>query len=168
MLIVSNSNNNHKDLARRTSDWEALARQAGGPTLAQKVLEKSERLFNQKTKPIHFHNQASIPLKVCLFSEDDKFCAVPVGGVGGSCVIILDPTLRCQLRPPGSAERFQVKVLAPGLIERKLYMANVWRGSPALSRSVALPLFRPCSLRVCSDGVWISSALCYALCCWLR
>jgi len=36
--------------------------------------------------------QASIPLKVCLFSEDDKFCAVPVGGVGGSCVITLDPS----------------------------------------------------------------------------
>jgi len=115
--------------------FDYLAGEAGDAALSQKCLEKSDRLFTQKTRPIHFQNQASVPLKICLFSEDDRLCVVPVGGVGGSCVVILDPSLRAQLRPPGHASRFQLKVLQPGLIEKRLYMAFVERGASVQLRS---------------------------------
>lgn len=38
--------------------FDFLAGEAGDESLAQKCLDKGERLFNQKTKPIHFQNQA--------------------------------------------------------------------------------------------------------------
>merc|ERR1712187_412230 len=99
------------------------------------VMRKGDRLFNQKTKPIQFRNNASNQLKVCLFDKDDRFCAVPVGGLHGPCVVTLDANQRVLLRPPGSADQFLVKVLAPGYIEKPLYYADVWRGATVQLRS---------------------------------
>lgn len=123
------------DIRALTGGFDDLADRAGSGSLGTKCLEKSDRLFNQKTKPIHFLNMASIALKICLFSEDDMFCAFPVGGVGGPCVVTLGPNSRTQLRPPGTAMRFQLKVLQPGLLEKKLYMAMVERGTSVQLRS---------------------------------
>lgn len=109
-------------------DHKTLVTQAGGPKLHEKCDEKCARLFTQKTKPIHFHNQGSTPLKVCLYGDTDRLCAVPVGGLGGPCVTTLDPNCRAQMRPPGKATRFQLKAMAPGIIETNLYFANVLRG----------------------------------------
>jgi len=108
---------------------------AGGPPLQKKCDEKCARLFAQKTKPIHLHNQAGVPLKACLYGESDRLCAVPVGGMGGPCVTTLEPNCRAQMRPPGTAERFQLKMMQPGLIEKNLYYVNVSRGQAVQLRS---------------------------------
>lgn len=103
------------------------------------VLEKCQveanQLFTRKTKPVCLQNQASTPLKVCLFNESDVLMAVPIGGIGGPCVITLKPSLRAQLRPPGSAGRFKMKVMAPGFVDTPLYYANVARGQSVQLRS---------------------------------
>mmetsp|Transcript_106575 Transcript_106575/g.301490 ORF Transcript_106575/g.301490 Transcript_106575/m.301490 type:complete len:315 (-) Transcript_106575:44-988(-) len=115
--------------------WDTLANKAGGAALVQKVARKGDRLFKQKTKPIQFRNNASSSLKICLFEKDDKFCAVPVGGLHGPCVVTLDANQRVFLRPPGSADQFLLKVLAPGLIDKPLYYADVQRGACIQLRS---------------------------------
>lgn len=114
---------------------EQLIALAGGPPLQKKCDEKGARLFTQKTKPIHLHNQASTALKACLYSDTDRMCVVPVGGMGGPCVATLEPNCRAQMRPPGTAERFQLKIIQPGLIEKNLYFVNVNRGQAVQLRS---------------------------------
>jgi len=112
-------------------------------SIQEKCQMKTDKLFMQKTRPVRFYNQASSQLKICLFKEGDMFCAFPLGGVGGPCVITLDPGRRALLRPPSSAERFQMKVLAPGVIgmtDKFLYGSNVARGQSIELRS------RDCSI----------------------
>mmetsp|Transcript_83050 Transcript_83050/g.173861 ORF Transcript_83050/g.173861 Transcript_83050/m.173861 type:complete len:476 (+) Transcript_83050:115-1542(+) len=107
----------------------------GAAALAAKCTEKGDRVLVQKTQPIHFINQASMPLKICLFTEDDPLCAIPVGGIGGSCVVILGPGIRAQLRPPGLGKRFQLKVLEPHLMDTLKYKVTVERNMSVQLRS---------------------------------
>jgi len=106
-----------------------------GAELRQQSEDKGDRMFIQKTRPVNIHNQACVPLKVCIFAEDDRLCAVPLGGIGGPCVATLEPNLRAQMRPPGNIDCFQVKVIKPGLIETKLYYSLVQRGQSIQLRS---------------------------------
>lgn len=122
-------------LGRLRASFETASVQVGDAANSERVLRKSERLFNQKTRPMHFLNQASSPLKICLFSAEDKICAVPVGGVGGPCVVTLEPGRRAQLRPPGDGKQFQLKVMSPGLMDSALYYAMVERGASVQLRS---------------------------------
>lgn len=132
IICVDGETATPKDLI---GDPKATVSSAGGPKLAEKCDEKCSRLFTQKTKPIHLHNQGSTPLKACLYSDTDRLCAVPVGGLGGPCVTTLDPNCRAQMRPPGKSIRYQLKVMAPGIIETNLYFANVFRGQHVQLRS---------------------------------
>jgi len=116
-------------------DAKAMVSSAGGPKLAEKCEEKCGRLFTQKTKPIHLQNQGSTPLKVCLYAESDPICHMPVGGFGGPCVTTLDPNCRAQMRPPGTATRFMLKAMAPGIMDENLYFCHVNRGQHVQLRS---------------------------------
>lgn len=114
------------------SSPEALAALGASP---EKCEAEAGQLLTQKTRPVRLLNQASSPLKVCLFHEADFVMAVPVGGPGGPCVVTLDPTRRAALRPPGSGARFKMKVLTPGFIDKPLYTGTVARGQSVQLRS---------------------------------
>lgn len=101
---------------------------APNPAVRERCAKDAKKLFMQKTRPIKLHNQASTPLKVCIFKENDLVCAVPLGGVGGPSSITLEAGLRAQMRPPSRAETFQMIVYTPGLIERAVYTKPVTRG----------------------------------------
>eukprot|EP00929_Paragymnodinium_shiwhaense_P095723 TRINITY_DN5699_c0_g2_i1.p1 TRINITY_DN5699_c0_g2~~TRINITY_DN5699_c0_g2_i1.p1 ORF type:complete len:558 (-),score=123.02 TRINITY_DN5699_c0_g2_i1:3-1676(-) len=104
-------------------------------TAQEKCISDGDKMLMQKTRPVKIHNQASVAFKVCLYSETDPVCALPVGGLGGPCVVNLGKDLRVQMRPPGRAERFKMIVYTPGFIDRMAYSAVVARGSTVQLRS---------------------------------
>jgi len=108
---------------------------APNPRDREKSIKEGDVLFQQKMRPIRLQNQASVPLKICFFGESDFVCAFPVGGPGGPGVVLLDKGLRAQMRPPGSAERFKMKVFTPGLIDKAVYSEIVSRGQSVQLRS---------------------------------
>jgi len=108
---------------------EGLAELAGGARLLRRCSDDGLEVFIQKTRPVYLHNLACVPLKASLHAEDDRICAVPLGkNVGGDpAAVTLQPKEKASLHPPGRAEKFQLKVVAPGLVEKKLYTAFVRR-----------------------------------------
>lgn len=108
---------------------------AGDRALQDMSTSKGGRLFTQKTRPVRLLNQTSMAIKVCLFSENNFLCVVPVGGPGGSGVCVLEPGCRAQMRPTGGEERLKLKALTTGLNGRSLYIATVCRGQSVQLRS---------------------------------
>jgi len=105
---------------------------ANPPEAPKSCRLEANRFFAQKTKPIHLSNQSGKTLKVCLFNEDDAVMAVPVGGVGGPCLLLLEPGMGAQLRPPGTASTFRMKVMNPGFIDKPLFLGAISRGQSML------------------------------------
>mmetsp|Transcript_118657 Transcript_118657/g.236355 ORF Transcript_118657/g.236355 Transcript_118657/m.236355 type:complete len:149 (+) Transcript_118657:355-801(+) len=102
------------------------------PEAPESCRAEATRYFAQKARPIRLSNQSGMTLKVCLFNEIDTVMAVPIGGVGGPCVLLLEPGMGAQLRPPGSASNFRMKVMNPGFIDKPLFLGAVSRGQSML------------------------------------
>jgi len=96
--------------------------------------EEAEMFFVQRAMPISLHNRSSDNLKACFYSESDKLCVVPLGGVNGFGVVSLTPGRRVTVRPP-SGDAYKLKIFEPRLIDKLLYQIIVKRGQAVELRS---------------------------------